>query len=149
MGNNLVIVESPAKAKTIKKYLGKDFEVLASYGHVRDLVPKEGAVDPKHNFAMKYQPVERNRKHVDAIARALKDNGVGTIFGLIGDANLYMVDAFIREQQGEYVSAANEAGAVIMALGYASVTGKVGVALTASAATVAVSRTRTARTARV
>ncbi len=72
MGNNLVIVESPAKAKTIKKYLGKDFEVLASYGHVRDLVPKEGAVDPKHQFAMKYQPVERNRKHVDAIARALK-----------------------------------------------------------------------------
>ena len=72
MGNNLVIVESPAKAKTIKKYLGKEFEVLASYGHVRDLVPKEGAVDPKHHFAMKYQPVERNRKHVDAIARALK-----------------------------------------------------------------------------
>jgi len=69
---NLVIVESPAKAKTIKKYLGKDFEVLASYGHVRDLVPKEGAVDPKHHFAMKYQVVERNQKHVDAIARALK-----------------------------------------------------------------------------
>jgi DNA topoisomerase-1 len=72
LGNNLVIVESPAKAKTIKKYLGKDFEVLASYGHVRDLVPKEGAVDPKRNFAMKYQVVERNQKHVDAIARALK-----------------------------------------------------------------------------
>jgi DNA topoisomerase-1 len=71
LSNNLVIVESPAKAKTIKKYLGKEFEVLASYGHVRDLVPKEGAVDPKRDFAMKYQPVERNRKHVDAIARAL------------------------------------------------------------------------------
>jgi DNA topoisomerase-1 len=69
---NLVIVESPAKAKTIKKYLGKDFEVLASYGHVRDLVPKEGAVDPAHHFAMKYQIVERNQKHVDAISRALK-----------------------------------------------------------------------------
>jgi DNA topoisomerase-1 len=69
---NLVIVESPAKAKTIKKYLGKDFEVLASYGHVRDLVPKEGAVDPTHHFAMKYQVVERNQKHVDAISRALK-----------------------------------------------------------------------------
>jgi len=65
-------VESPAKAKTIKKYLGKDFEVLASYGHVRDLVPKEGAVDPKRHFAMKYQVVERNQKHVDAISRALK-----------------------------------------------------------------------------
>ena len=72
MSLNLVIVESPAKAKTIKKYLGKDFEVLASYGHVRDLVPKEGAVDPKHHFAMKYQVVERNQKHIDAIARALK-----------------------------------------------------------------------------
>ena len=65
-------MESPAKAKTIKKYLGKDFEVLASYGHVRDLVPKEGAVDPKHRFAMKYQVVERNKKHIDAISRALK-----------------------------------------------------------------------------
>ena len=50
MSENLVIVESPAKARTIKKYLGKDFEVLASYGHVRDLVPKEGAVDPDHGF---------------------------------------------------------------------------------------------------
>src|SRR6201995_4194125 len=72
MADNLVIVESPSKAKTIKKYLGKDFEVLASYGHVRDLVPKEGAVDPKHHFAMKYQVVERNQKHIDAISRALK-----------------------------------------------------------------------------
>jgi DNA topoisomerase I len=72
LSSNLVIVESPAKAKTIKKYLGKDFEVLASYGHVRDLVPKEGAVDPKRHFAMKYQVVERNQKHVDAISRALK-----------------------------------------------------------------------------
>ena len=72
MADNLVIVESPAKAKTIKKYLGKDFEVLASYGHVRDLVPKEGAVDPEHGFAMKYRVIERNEKHVEAIAKALK-----------------------------------------------------------------------------
>ena len=57
---------------TIKKYLGKDFEVLASYGHVRDLVPKEGAVDPEHGFAMRYQPLERNERHVEAIAKALK-----------------------------------------------------------------------------
>jgi DNA topoisomerase-1 len=72
---NLVIVESPAKAKTIKKYLGNNFEVLASYGHVRDLVPKEGAVDPKHSFAMRYQILEKNEKHVQAIARALKKAG--------------------------------------------------------------------------
>ena len=73
MSRNLVIVESPAKAKTIEKYLGKDFEVLASYGHVRDLVPKEGAVDPANGFAMKYQVIERNEKHVNAIIKALKN----------------------------------------------------------------------------
>lgn len=72
MAKNLVIVESPAKAKTIKKYLGKDFEVLASYGHVRDLLPKEGAVDPANDFAMKFRLIEKNEKHVDAIAKALK-----------------------------------------------------------------------------
>ncbi|WP_297809301.1 type I DNA topoisomerase [uncultured Methylophaga sp.] len=72
MGKKLVIVESPAKAKTIKKYLGKDVEVLASYGHVRDLLPKEGAVDPANDFAMKYQVIDRNSKHVDAIAKAMK-----------------------------------------------------------------------------
>src|SRR3977135_3410080 len=72
MADNLVIVESPAKAKTIKKYLGRDFEVLASYGHVRDLVPKEGAVDPENDFRMQYRLIERNEKHVAAIARALK-----------------------------------------------------------------------------
>jgi DNA topoisomerase-1 len=72
MGKNLVIVESPAKARTIEKYLGKDFEVLASYGHVRDLVPKEGAVDPDNDFAMKYQLIEKNEKHVEKIVKAAK-----------------------------------------------------------------------------
>src|SRR5215831_18133981 len=72
MSKNLVIVESPGKVKSIKKYLGKDFEVLASYGHVRDLVPKEGAVDPSKHFAMRYQIIEKNEKHVQAISRALK-----------------------------------------------------------------------------
>jgi DNA topoisomerase-1 len=72
MSHNLVIVESPAKAKTIEKYLGRDFQVYASYGHVRDLVPKEGAVDPDHDFAMKYEIIEKNLKHVQAIAAAAK-----------------------------------------------------------------------------
>jgi DNA topoisomerase I len=70
MAKNLLIVESPAKAKTINKYLGADFQVLASYGHVRDLRPKEGAVDPEHGFAMAYEVIDRNEKHVDAIAKA-------------------------------------------------------------------------------
>jgi DNA topoisomerase-1 len=72
MTENLVIVESPAKAKTIKKYLGRDFEVLASYGHVRDLVPKEGAVDPDKGFAMKYQVLDKNERHVESIAKHLR-----------------------------------------------------------------------------
>lgn len=72
MGSQLLIVESPSKAKTLKKYLGKDFEVLASYGHVRDLVPKTGAVDPEDGFRMRYELIERNAKHVEAITKAVK-----------------------------------------------------------------------------
>src|SRR5438132_1957847 len=72
MTQNLVIVESPAKAKTIKKYLGNDFNIVASYGHVRDLLPKEGAVDPNHHFAMHYELIEKNEKHVAAIVTAMK-----------------------------------------------------------------------------
>ena len=68
MTHHLVIVESPAKAKTIKKYLGADFTIMASYGHVRDLLPKEGAVDPEHDFAMRYELIEKNEKHVATIS---------------------------------------------------------------------------------
>ncbi|MCA0300604.1 DNA topoisomerase I [Pseudoxanthomonas mexicana] len=78
MPKHLLIVESPAKAKTINKYLGKDFTVLASYGHVRDLVPKEGAVDPDNGFAMRYDLIDKNEKHVEAIAKAAK--GADDIF---------------------------------------------------------------------
>ncbi len=76
MAINLLIVESPAKAKTLKKYLGNDFEVLASYGHVRDLVTKSGAVDTENGIAMNYEIIARNSKHMDAIAKAaaLADN---------------------------------------------------------------------------
>ena len=74
MAENLVIVESPAKAKTIKKYLGNKFEVLASYGHVRDLPPKDGSVDPENEFEMLWEVGAASKKHVKAIADALKED---------------------------------------------------------------------------
>ncbi|WP_412507723.1 type I DNA topoisomerase [Roseovarius sp. SYSU LYC5161] len=70
----VVVVESPAKAKTINKYLGSDYTVLASYGHVRDLPPKDGSVDPEDDFAMTWEVGTDSRKHVKAIADALKDD---------------------------------------------------------------------------
>jgi DNA topoisomerase-1 len=70
MTQHLVIVESPAKAKTIAKYLGTGFKVLASYGHVRDLIPKEGAVDPERDFAMQYEVIAKNKKHLQSIREA-------------------------------------------------------------------------------
>ncbi|MCH8104066.1 MAG: DNA topoisomerase I [Proteobacteria bacterium] len=72
MASHLVIVESPAKAKTIEKYLGADFKVLASYGHVRDLIPKEGAVETDNDFKMNYTVVERNEKHINTIKKELR-----------------------------------------------------------------------------
>lgn len=74
MSKHLVIVESPAKAKTIQKYLGKDYDVLASYGHVRDLPPRKGSVNPDKKFAMTYNPIEKNARHIESIAKALKNS---------------------------------------------------------------------------
>jgi DNA topoisomerase-1 len=73
MSKNLLIVESPAKVKTIGKVLGRDFKVMASYGHVRDLPKKSGSVSPEHGFSMAYQVIERNQKHVDAIVKAARE----------------------------------------------------------------------------
>ena len=70
----VVVVESPAKAKTINKYLGSDYTVLASYGHVRDLPAKDGSVDPENGFDMTWEIGADSRKHVKAIADALKDD---------------------------------------------------------------------------
>lgn len=91
MKTNLVIVESPAKSKTIEKYLGEDFQVLASYGHVRDLLKKEGAVDPEKQFAMKYEVVSHNKKHLKTISDAIKTA-----------SNLYL--ATDPDREGEAIS---------------------------------------------
>lgn len=69
----LVVVESPAKAKTINKYLGSDYKVLASYGHIRDLPSKDGSVDPEKDFAMTWEFNDAGRKHLNDIITALKD----------------------------------------------------------------------------
>ena len=70
----VVVVESPAKAKTINKYLGDNFTVLASYGHVRDLPPKDGSVDTENEFDMKWEIASDSKKHVKAIADALAND---------------------------------------------------------------------------
>src|SRR5512137_477067 len=72
MAKNLLIVESPAKAKTINKYLGKDFTVLASYGHVRDLPAKDGSVRPEDGFSMSWEVADRADKRLKEIAQAVK-----------------------------------------------------------------------------
>jgi len=101
MAKNLMIVESPAKAGTIKKYLGEDFEVLASYGHVRDLRPKEGAVDTAHDFAMRYEVIDKNSKHVDAItkaARKAKNIYLATDLDREGEAISWHIAELLRER---------------------------------------------------
>jgi len=76
MPQHLVIVESPAKAKTIEKFLGKEYRVLASFGHVRALPSKQGSVDIQHDFAPKYAVLPESRKHIDAIKKELKESDI-------------------------------------------------------------------------
>ena len=76
MSEALVVVESPAKARTLNRYLGSGYTVMASNGHVRDLLPKTGAVDPEKEFAMRYEIIDKNARSVDAIVRALKKSDV-------------------------------------------------------------------------
>ena len=71
-GSNVVIVESPAKAKTINKYLGSDYTVVASFGHVRDLPARDGSVRPDEDFAMEWELGDRSKRHIDEIAKAVK-----------------------------------------------------------------------------
>ena len=72
MSKNLILVESPAKGKTIEKYLGPDFKVLATYGHVRDLISKTGAVTPDQGFSMNYAISEGSEQHLAKISAAIK-----------------------------------------------------------------------------
>ena len=97
----VVVVESPAKAKTINKYLGKEYKVFASYGHVRDLVPKQGSVEVDNDFSMHYAPIARNRKHIDSISKALA-NAKGLLLATDpdreGEAIAWHVMALLEER---------------------------------------------------
>ena len=68
---NIVVVESPAKAKTINQYLGNDYKVLASYGHIRDLPNKKGSVIPEDDFFMKYEVQDDKKKQIQAISKSI------------------------------------------------------------------------------
>jgi DNA topoisomerase-1 len=102
MSQNLLIVESPSKAKTLKKYLGRGFDILASYGHVRDLEAKEGAVDPTQDFRMRYALVDRNKKHVDSIAKAVakaKDIYLATDPDREGEAIAWHISEILKDRK--------------------------------------------------
>ena len=100
---NVVVVESPAKAKTINKYLGEDWQVLASFGHVRDLAEKEGSVDPDDGFAMTWQVDARAKKRIDAIAGAARQAGslfLATDPDREGEAISWHVLELLRQKHG-------------------------------------------------
>jgi len=99
---NLVIVESPAKAKTINKYLGKDYKVLASYGHIRDLPSKNGSVDPDDNFKMLWEVDSFSRKYLKEITDAAKDSSkiiLATDPDREGEAIAWHVKEYLNEKK--------------------------------------------------
>ncbi len=99
---NLVIVESPAKAKTINKYLGKDYLVLASYGHIRDLPSKNGSVDPENNFKMLWEVDTFSKKYLKEITEAAKDSSkiiLATDPDREGEAIAWHVKEFLNEKK--------------------------------------------------
>ena len=98
----LVIVESPAKSKTIKKFLGDDYKILASYGHVRDLIAKTGAVEPDNDFKMSYAVLDDSQKHLQQIARALKTSStlyLATDPDREGEAISWHLCEFLKEKK--------------------------------------------------
>lgn len=100
---NVVIVESPAKARTIGRYLGPDYKVHASYGHVRDLVKKDGAVLPDDDFSMLYETQSNSRKHIEKIVSDLKEGGalyLATDPDREGEAIAWHLLAVLRERPG-------------------------------------------------
>ena len=97
----MLIVESPAKATTINRYLGPDFQVLASYGHVRDLPSKDGAVDPDNDFAMIYELNEGSEKHVNSIVKAARKADavyLATDLDREGEAISWHIHEILREK---------------------------------------------------
>ena len=99
---NLVIVESPAKAKTINKYLGDDYIVLASYGHIRDLPSKNGSVDPENNFKMLWEIDSFSKKYLKEITEAAKDSNkiiLATDPDREGEAIAWHVKEFLNEKK--------------------------------------------------
>ena len=99
---NLVIVESPAKAKTINKYLGNDYTVLASYGHIRDLPSKNGSVDPENEFKMIWEIDSFSKKYLKEISDVAKDSKkiiLATDPDREGEAIAWHVKEFLNEKK--------------------------------------------------
>ncbi|MED6309902.1 MAG: toprim domain-containing protein, partial [Pseudomonadota bacterium] len=98
----VLVVESPAKAKTINKYLGADFRVLASYGHIRDLPSKDGSVRPDEDFDMSWEVDGKSKKRIDEIAKALKGDDsliLATDPDREGEAISWHVEEVLRQRK--------------------------------------------------